>query len=117
MRNNHGGGYQYRIAPLPSGNFAALKESDFKPLDFVQDEQSIVFPNGTTLKLTESQTTFISEGTLPVGGTWSMIPMPPTLLGNDAVLLLLRRYCFDRPFCLAAYCLAMVLHLFFSSSR
>jgi hypothetical protein len=85
IRNNHGGGYQYRIAPLPSGNFTNLKESDFKPLDFVQDEQSIVFPNGTTLKLTESQTTFISEGTLPVGGTWSMMPMPPTLLGNDAV--------------------------------
>ena len=36
VRNNHGGGYQYRIAPLPA-NFSDLKESDFKPLDFVQD--------------------------------------------------------------------------------
>ena len=47
----------------------------------MQDEQSIVFPNGTTLKLREDQTTFVSEGTMPEGSTWSLIPMPPTLLG------------------------------------
>jgi hypothetical protein len=80
VRNNHGGGYQYRIAPLPA-NFSDLKESDFKPLDFVQDQQAIVFPNGSTMKLSAEQTTFVSEGTLPEGGTWAMMPMPPTLLG------------------------------------
>ena len=80
VRNNHGGGYQYRIAPLPE-KFTDLKESHFRPLDFVQDQQAIVFPNGSTLKLRPDQTTFVSEGTLPEGGTWAMMPMPPTLLG------------------------------------
>ena len=80
IRNNHGGGYQYRIAPLPA-NFSDLKESDFKPLPFVEDQQAIVFPNGTVHRLSAAQTTFVSEGTLPEGGTWSLIPMPPTLLG------------------------------------
>eukprot|EP00036_Acanthoecidae_sp_10tr_P009679 CAMPEP_0182924574 /NCGR_PEP_ID=MMETSP0105_2-20130417/6679_1 /TAXON_ID=81532 ORGANISM="Acanthoeca-like sp., Strain 10tr" /NCGR_SAMPLE_ID=MMETSP0105_2 /ASSEMBLY_ACC=CAM_ASM_000205 /LENGTH=383 /DNA_ID=CAMNT_0025062369 /DNA_START=31 /DNA_END=1182 /DNA_ORIENTATION=+ len=83
MRNNHGGGYQYRLCPLPEGNFTELTEACFQqhPLDFVQDEQAIVFKNGTLLKLTAEQTTFVSEGTMPAGSTWSMIPMPPTLLG------------------------------------
>jgi len=83
MRNNHGGGYQYRLCPLPEGNFTELTEACFQehPLDFVEDEQSIVFPDGKTLKLTANQTTFVKEGTHPAGSTWSMIPMPPTLLG------------------------------------
>ena len=80
IRNNHGGGYQYRIAPLPE-NFTDLKESDFKPLEFVKDQQAIVFPNGTVHRLSPEQTTFVSEGTLPEGSTWSLMPMPPTLLG------------------------------------
>lgn len=50
-------------------------------MDFVETEQAIVFPNGTTLKLLPHQTTFVSEGTLPKGGTWSLMPMPPTALG------------------------------------
>jgi len=82
IRNNHGGGYQYRLCPTPS-NFTHLTEKCFQqnPLDFVQDEQSIVFPNGTTQKLTASQSTFVSVGTQPAGSTWSLMPMPPTLLG------------------------------------
>lgn len=71
---------QYRIAPLPA-NFSDLKESHFKPLDFVKDQQAVVFPNGSTMKLRPDQTTFVTEGTLPEGGTWAMMPMPPTLLG------------------------------------
>jgi hypothetical protein len=43
--------------------------------------QAIVFPNGSTLKLNANQTTFVSEGTTPTGSMWSLIPMPPTLLG------------------------------------
>jgi hypothetical protein len=81
VRNNHGGGYQYRIAPLPAGGLKDLKESMFRPLDFVEDQQAIVFPNGTTMPLTAEQTTFVKAGTLPAGGTWAMMPMPPTLLG------------------------------------
>lgn len=83
VRNNHGGGYQYRLCPLPEGNFEDLTEECFQqhPLDFVQDEQAIVFPNGSLLKLRPEQTTFVSEGTMPPGSTWSLMPMPPTLLG------------------------------------
>lgn len=83
IRNNHGGGYSYRLCPLPKGNFTDLSEECFKQtsLDFVQDEQAIVFPDGHTLKLNASQTTFVTEGTTPEGSMWSMIPMPPTLLG------------------------------------
>merc|ERR1711998_339922 len=83
IRNNHGGGYSYRLCPLPEGNFTELTEACFQenPLDFVEDEQSIVFPDGHTLKLNASQTTFVKEGTTPPGSTWSLIPMPPTLLG------------------------------------
>ena len=83
IRNNHGGGYSYRLCPLPEGNFTDLTETCFQahPLDFVEDEQAIVFPNGTLFKLSAEQTTFVSEGTSPPGSTWSMIPMPPTLLG------------------------------------
>ena len=52
IRNNHGGGYQYRLCKTPE-NFEDLTEACFQQnaLDFVQDEQSIVFPDGTTLKL------------------------------------------------------------------
>ena len=76
------GGYQYRLCPLPD-NFTKLTEACFQqnPLDFVEEEQSIVFHNGTTLKLTADQTTFVKEGTMPAGSTWSLMPMPPTLLG------------------------------------
>jgi len=83
IRNNHGGGYSYRLCPLPEGNFTELTEACFQqhPLDFVEDEQSIVFPDGKTLKLNASQTTFVTEGTQPAGSMWSLIPMPPTLLG------------------------------------
>ena len=38
-------------------------------------------PDGKILKLNASQATFVREGTHPPGSTWSLIPMPPTLLG------------------------------------
>jgi hypothetical protein len=81
IRNNHGGGYAYRLCPLPEGNFTDLTEECFQQhhLDFVQEEQAIVFPNGSLLKLTASQRTFVTEGTTPPGSMWSMIPMPPTV--------------------------------------
>jgi hypothetical protein len=75
--------HRYRLCPTPKGNFTELTEECFQqhPLDFVQNEQAIVFPNGTMLRLSAEQTTFVSEGTTPPGSMWSMIPMPPTLLG------------------------------------
>lgn len=83
IRNNHGGGYQYRLCPLPAGNFTELTEECFQktPLDFVQDEQAVVYPNGTLFHLNENQITFVNEGTQPPGSTWAMMPLPPTLLG------------------------------------
>ena len=47
MRNNHGGGYQYRLCAITEdGDISRLTEECFQktPLDFVEDEQSIVFP-------------------------------------------------------------------------
>lgn len=40
VRNNHGGGYSYRLCPTPE-NFTDLSEACFQmhPLDFVQTEQ------------------------------------------------------------------------------
>jgi hypothetical protein len=83
IRNNHGGGYQYRLCKTPTGNFTQLTEECFQktPLDFVKDAQAIVFPDGRRQFLLPNQTTFVSEGTMPTGSTWSMMPMPPTLLG------------------------------------
>lgn len=51
MRNNHGGGYSYRLCKTPTGNFTDLTEECFKAtqLDFVMDKQEIVFPNGTSV--------------------------------------------------------------------
>lgn len=76
VRNNHGGGYQYRLCPASE----VLTEDCFQrhPLKFFQDQQAIVFPNGT---LTPIRGTFVNVGTQPKGSTWAMIPLPPTWLG------------------------------------
>ena len=54
VRNNHGGGYSYRLCPASE----PLTEECFKAhqLDFLQDKQAIVFPNGTAVPI---QGTFI----------------------------------------------------------
>lgn len=77
IRNNHGGGYQYRLCPLES----ELTEECFQsnPLDFVENEQAIVFPNGSLFPV--ANPVFVTEGVLPEGSMWSMMPMPPTWLG------------------------------------
>jgi hypothetical protein len=50
-------GYQYRLCPANE----PLTEACFQahPLDFVQDKQAVVFPNGTLFPV---KGTFISEG-------------------------------------------------------
>lgn len=76
IRNNHGGGYSYRLCPFEQ----PLTEACFQehPLDFVRNQQAVVFPNGTTFPV---KGTFVNRGTLPEGSTWAMIPMPGTWLG------------------------------------
>jgi len=76
IRNNHGGGYSYRLCPATSN----LTEDCFQQhhLDFDTNEQAVVFPNGTLYPV---DGTFVNAGTFPSGSMWSMMPMPPTLLG------------------------------------
>jgi len=80
IRNNHGGGYQYRLCPASE----PLTEACFQkyPLEFVQEKQAIVFSNGTQLPI---HGTFTNEGTTPEGSTWSLNPIPATWLGPRCV--------------------------------
>lgn len=57
MRYNHGGGYQYRIAPLSSD----LTEKTFQkmPLEFDITKQVLVWNNGTRFPI---EGIFVSEG-------------------------------------------------------
>jgi len=71
MRYNHGGGYQYRIAPLSSD----LTEKTFQkmPLEFDITKQVLVWNNGTRFPI---EGIFVSEGTWPLGSTWARNPIP-----------------------------------------
>ena len=50
IRNNHGGGYQYRLCPATE----ELSEACFQktPLDFVRSKQALIFNNGTRFGIT-----------------------------------------------------------------
>jgi len=76
VRNNHGGGYSYRLCPASE----PLTESCFQkhPLDFVQDKQAILFPDGHSVPING---TFVTEGTFPEGSMWARLPIPATGLG------------------------------------
>jgi len=60
-----GAGYSYRLCPATE----ELTEACFQqhPLDFNQDKQAILFPNGTSVAI---QGVFIDEGTTPKGSQW-----------------------------------------------
>jgi lytic starch monooxygenase len=75
---NHGGGYAYRLCPLEE----ELTEECFQrhPLPFNRSKQALLFPNGTRLPI---EGTFVSDGTLPVGSTWAVNPIPPRCLGGS----------------------------------
>ena len=75
---NHGGGYSYRLCPLGE----PLTEECFQrhPLDFDRSKQALIFANGTRLPIAG---TFVSDGTLPVGSTWALNPIPPRCLGGS----------------------------------
>ena len=76
VRNNHGGGYSYRLCPAGE----PLSEACFQrsPLDFVRGKSALVFANGTRLPIPG---VFVDEGTTPRGSTWALIPIAPTWLG------------------------------------
>jgi hypothetical protein len=76
IRANHGGGWQYRLCPLES----KLTEECFQktPLSFAGNSK-MMMSNGTMLAI---NSTFVSEGTLPKGSTWQMLPIPMTRGGD-----------------------------------
>jgi len=75
---NHGGGYQYRLAPAAG----PLTEATFgkMPLPFV-GKQSLRWggSSGTTLSF---DGTYVSQGTTPTGSTWVMNPIPRNDFGQ-----------------------------------
>ena len=79
---DHGGGYAYRLCPAG----APLTEACFQQhhLDFVQDKQALVFPNGTRLPSAEwlVPPVFVNQGTSPAGSTWARLPLPGTVYGH-----------------------------------
>lgn len=76
IENNHGGGYSWRLCPADE----PLTEECFQrhQLDFLEDQQGIVFKNGT-VKLREG--IFLTEGTFPAKSMWSTLPLPENWLG------------------------------------
>ena len=79
IRFNHGGGYQYRLCPadepLTESCFQGAQHPNGGPLPFVRNRQALLFPNGTRFPL---RGTFVDQGVVPPGSTWSMVPLPPT---------------------------------------
>lgn len=95
MAANHGGGYQYRLCPMPS-DYAELTEQCFQqtPMKFSGDEQYIQFcenanpsqfppfnknpkpfPPCENKRLTVPAVD-VSNGTIPAGSTWRRNPIP-----------------------------------------
>jgi hypothetical protein len=76
VRANHGGGWQFRLCPLGSEHSEACFQKI--PVPFAGNSR-MMMSNGTMLNLTS---TFVSEGTLPKGSTWQMLPIPMTRGGE-----------------------------------
>lgn len=70
FRADHGGGYQYRLCPLGSN----LTEACFQetPMPFVGNSKMMIW-NGSIIELDSVD---VTNGTLPVGGTWRMLGIP-----------------------------------------
>jgi hypothetical protein len=71
-----------------------LTEACFQqtPMPFAGDS-SLMLGNGTMLQL---NSTFVSEGTLPVGSTWQMNPIPGYVIEKDGGWSCCKRW-FDPP--------------------
>ena len=80
MRNNHGGGYSYRLCPADE----PLTEACFQrhPLAFDRTKQALVVANG---EKTSISGVFVDEGTQPTGSTWARLPLPTDILGPRCV--------------------------------
>jgi len=76
VRNNHGGGYSYRLCPAD----VLLSEECFQdhPLDFVANRSGLLFADGSHQLI---QPVHVNVGTEPSGSTWARIPVAPTKLG------------------------------------
>jgi hypothetical protein len=76
VRNNHGGGYSYRLCPASM----PLTEECFQAhhLEFAPEKAGLLFADGSTEMI---QPVHVSEGTTPPNSTWAMIPVAPTKLG------------------------------------
>ena len=76
IRNNHGGGYQYRLCPAAE----PLSEACFQrtPLAFERHRQRLALADGSFVAING---TFVDEGTTPAGSTWAALPLPATWLG------------------------------------
>jgi len=76
VRNNHGGGYSYRLCPASE----TPSEECFRkhPLDFVPTKQAILAADGTR---TPIHGVFLRDGTTPPGSMWARLPIPATGLG------------------------------------
>ena len=70
FRAVHGGGYQFRLCPLQ----ANLTEACFQqtPMPFVGNSK-LMISDGSMIELDSVD---VSNGTLPVGGTWRMLGIP-----------------------------------------
>lgn len=77
---NHGGGYSYRLCPMPEGGISELTEECFQqtPLDFVGDNQWVNYEiDRETGHRTEIQALQTTEGTFPRGSMWRGNPILP----------------------------------------
>jgi len=76
VRNNHGGGYSYRLCPAGE----PLTEACFQrhPLPFERTKQALVVASGQKVPI---RGLFVDEGTSPPGSTWARLPLPADILG------------------------------------
>ena len=77
---NHGGGYSYRLCPMPKGGISELTEECFQqnPLDFVGESQWVNYKiDRETGHRTEVQARQTTEGTYPKGSMWRANPILP----------------------------------------
>eukprot|EP00746_Dinoflagellata_sp_MGD_P067438 gnl/MRDRNA2_/MRDRNA2_27840_c0_seq1.p1 gnl/MRDRNA2_/MRDRNA2_27840_c0~~gnl/MRDRNA2_/MRDRNA2_27840_c0_seq1.p1 ORF type:complete len:377 (+),score=54.29 gnl/MRDRNA2_/MRDRNA2_27840_c0_seq1:53-1183(+) len=72
MRTNHGGGYQWRIAPADS----ELTEEVFQRNVLEPEGMGSLRWGGKGGKQMWFQATRVSKGTVPTGSTWTMNPLP-----------------------------------------
>lgn len=77
VRNNHGGGYSYRLCPASE----KLTEACFKAhqLDFVPEKAGLLFEDGSRMSIKPVHVA--GNVTNPPGSMWARIPVAPTKLG------------------------------------